>query len=144
VAADRPETVAADRPAPVTPPRPAPAVERPGPAPADHFIPPRPVDPGRRHALGGQAKPFAAAAMANGAPEPAPPAEPRRTRTLFERVTGSVRSRKAQAERRPEPQPEPELEDAVVPTTPEPEGVTLPRVEEDLLDIPAFLRRQAN
>ena len=140
----RPETVAVGRPAPVAPPRPAPAVERPAPAPADRFIPPRPVDPGRRHALGGQAKAFAAAAMANGAPEPAPPAEPRRTRTLFERVTGGVRSRKAQAERRPKPQPEPELEDAVVPTTPEPEGVTLPRVEEDLLDIPAFLRRQAN
>ncbi|MFQ5783300.1 MAG: cell division protein FtsZ [Alphaproteobacteria bacterium] len=114
----------------------------------DSFIPPPPVEPGRRAPLGPRAEPFAAAAMANGTLAPTR-SEPRRTPTLFERVTSSVRARQPRttpsAPARRTPAAEPVLETAGGP--PEPsvsESLTLPRVEEDLLDIPAFLRRQSN
>ncbi len=119
--------------------------------PDDSFIPPPAVEPGGEAPIAAQAEPFAAAAMANG-PRPVP--ERRRGPTLFERVTGSGRAR--QTPPAPEPVAEPVAEPVVEPVA-EPVATAVaapapvpsdrlapPRVEEDLLDIPAFLRRQAN
>ncbi len=113
---------------------------------SDDFIPPAPVEPGRRRSLAVNAEPFAAAAMANGVmsrPQP----EPRRVPSLFERVTGTGRARQPRSEPEPElqPKPAPVLETThAAPPEAGADTTTLPRVEEDLLDIPAFLRRQAN
>ena len=115
------------------------------------FIPPAPVDP--RGPLSTTADPFAAAAVANGAGSPAAP-------SLFERVTGISRVTKPKA---PAAQPtpirsEPKVGMAPAPVTMAPESPLQPTLggldgtertlansaEDDLLDIPAFLRRQAN
>ncbi len=102
----------------------------------DDFIPPPAIEPGGDAPRPAEAEPFAAAAMANG-PQPTP--ERRRGPTLFERVTGSGRARQLRPKRERSADalaeaPTPVAADRLVP----------PRVEEDLLDIPAFLRRQAN
>ena len=128
----------------------------------DAFIPPKPVEPQTRPVVVAApvvaaADPFAAAAMTNGAK----PAAPRKVRspTLFERVTGAARHR----ERPPEPAIPAVAPPAPAPTAPaqpaaprtEPQQprlgpldpadrVTVSKAEEDLLEIPAFLRRQAN
>ena len=99
----------------------------------DGFVPPPPVEPDRRPPLATHAEPFAAAAMTNGAK--APP-ESRRGPTLFERVTGAGRTRQPRAE------PKPVVEAA--PASASADNLTLAQVETDPLDIPAFLRRQAN
>ena len=85
--------------------------------------------------------PYAAAAMANGGRAPQKPAKTRGP-SLFERVTGV--GRRALAEPEPAPRVAP-------PAAPQPRLGTLdpadrltPPRDEDLLDIPAFLRRQAN
>ncbi len=126
----------------------------------DSFIPPPPVEPGRRAAPLGRAEPFAAAAMENGARTPARP-EPRRAPTLFKSMLDGVRGRQPRSEAsqpaeparqakpasaaRPPAPAKPEREPELVGAAPQvTEGLTLPRVEEDLLDIPAFLRRQTN
>jgi cell division protein FtsZ len=86
--------------------------------------------------------PYAAAAMENGG-RPLP-AKKSRGPSLFERVTGVGRSR-----------PPAEPERAARPTASQPQQPRLgaldpgerlvgSKSEEDLLDIPAFLRRQAN
>ena len=133
--------------------------------PEDSFIPPPPVEPGPRWPFSARPEPFAEAAMENGSvPAPRGKLEPRRALSLFERVTGTGRAR----ETRPEPQREPVFEpvrDKVRepnPAAPEPvlepvletagaetqsSSVEEPkpqRPEDDLLDIPAFLRRQIN
>ena len=117
-------------------------------APERGFIPPPPVSPGPKSTLGNTAEPFASAAMSNGAP----PMKKVLSRglSLFERMTGSGKARKdpppVQSAPKGEPllraaaaKPEAALSCAAKPT----EGLTLPKVEEDVLDIPAFLRRQA-
>ncbi|MCH7889778.1 MAG: hypothetical protein IIA00_10965, partial [Proteobacteria bacterium] len=98
--------------------------------------PPPAIEPGGDAPRPAQAEPFAAAAMANG-PRPAP--ERRRGPTLFERVTGSGRARQLRPKRE-------RAADALAeaPTPVAADRLVPPRVEEDLLDIPAFLRRQAN
>ncbi|MBV8652321.1 MAG: cell division protein FtsZ [Alphaproteobacteria bacterium] len=111
------------------------------------FIAPRAVEPAVARPPAAAAAvtpdPYAAAAMENGG-RPAP-AKKSRGPSLFERVTGVGRSRPAEPER---PQPR----------TASPAQAQQPRLgsldpgdrlvgsktEEDLLDIPAFLRRQAN
>jgi cell division protein FtsZ len=132
------------------------------------FIAPAPVDPSTAAAQPAQAKvepvqadPFAEAAMANPppapvarAPERAPPRpqpevriEKPRAPSLFERVTGTARRAAPPAAAQP----------ARAPVTPPPaaaqprlghidpgERLASSQVEDDLLDIPAFLRRQAN
>jgi len=147
----------------------APAATKETPA-DDSFIPPPPVEPGRRAASLGRAEPFAAAAMENGARTPARP-EPRRAPTLFKSMLDGVRGRQPRSEAsqvdpqaapqetpqaakratvsaqpaRPPASAKPEREPELVGAAPQvTEGLTLPRVEEDLLDIPAFLRRQTN
>ena len=113
--------------------------------------------------------PFAAAAMANGGnnPEIKPEAsEPKvKKKSLFERVTGlnGNNAPKAEApvpfkpkatmppphpapvpEPKPEPTPSPALEQNQLGGLDESDRLPASQPEEDLLDIPAFLRRQAN
>jgi cell division protein FtsZ len=118
----------------------------------DAFIPPKPVEPQVRPpvvtAPVGSPDPFAAAAMANGGR--GQPAYKMRAPSLFERVTGVGRARSAQAEpvtaapvappQPPAPQPQ---QPRLGPLDPA-DRVTVSKGEEDLLEIPAFLRRQAN
>ncbi len=133
-----------EEPRPVLPQRPA-------------FIPPRPVRPGDVRSEAKPAEPFAAAAIENARSEPPQPR--RKGLTLFERMTGTGRARpqiepsaiakqpgaKAEAKVSPRPKPAP-LEtgqpqlgglDSADQTGPSP-------AEEEMLEIPAFLRRQAN
>ena len=113
------------------------------------FIPPPPVSPGPKSTLSDTAEPFAPAAMSNGAP-PQPTKPPSRGLSLFERVTGVGRARKAPPQTQSATKTEPILQ-ATAASEPAPkeaakpnEGLTLPKVKEDVLDIPAFLRRQSN
>ncbi|HLJ62788.1 MAG TPA: cell division protein FtsZ [Stellaceae bacterium] len=107
----------------------------------DAFIAPRAVEPAQPRTLAANASadPFAAAAMANGgkAPDKAhAKAKPSRGPSLFERVTGVRSTRSAEVESRAPAQPRLgplDREDRLAAAR-----------EEDLLDIPAFLRRQAN
>jgi cell division protein FtsZ len=120
----------------------------------DAFIPPKPVEPQVRPAVAAppvrSPDPFAAAAMANGGR--GQPAYKMRGPSLFERVTGVGRGR-------PTPAAPPPITTGPVapaqPTAAQPQQprlgpldpadrVTVSKGEEDLLEIPAFLRRQAN
>jgi cell division protein FtsZ len=136
--------------------RPATAVRtgsavRPAPTAAstDVFIPPPAVSCSEDDPASAP-EPFAAAAMING--ERATDAEPRsakaRVSGLFARVTGGVRVARPQ---RPEPQAQPAAEKPAIGERPRRLGGVSPdqrlpvsQPSEDLLDIPAFLRRQAN
>ena len=135
--------------------------------PADEpFMPPPPVEPVAEAPTA--AEPFAAAAMANGGPGGVPGGVKARRPSLFERVTGAGRARQAKeavteavtaaaaAMTAPEVQPAPETvavaERAaeITPAAAQPKLGELDApekrkgIKEDLLDIPAFLRRQAN
>ncbi|MPY68732.1 MAG: cell division protein FtsZ, partial [Alphaproteobacteria bacterium] len=141
-------------------PEPAPAAQR------ESFIPPPPVEVARAERTEAAAPdPYRAAEFVNGS---APP-DRRRAPNLFRRMTESALGRKERPEiaekpaqpaapRMPEPRaamPEPRPQPAAAPA-PAPakqsrlDGVDpqdrlqSSRSEEDLLDIPAFLRRQAN
>ena len=136
--------------------------------PGEPFMPPPPVEPVAEAPT--TAEPFAAAAMANGGPGGVPGGAKARRRgpSLFERVTGAGRAWQAKdpvteaatatttaaaaamtapeattvavAERTAEITPEaaqPKLGELDAPEKGK-------GIEEDLLDIPAFLRRQAN
>jgi len=148
--AAKPATAA---PAPAPAPEPVPALAHEPPPPQAEaaeqaalgkgsFIAPRPAEPA-------PARPaMAAAPVAPTAPPPAARPEPAKPKTrmpsLFERVTNAGRLIK-----RDEPAPGPR----VAPAGPTPprlgtldpaDRITAPSREEELLDIPAFLRRQAN
>jgi cell division protein FtsZ len=140
-------------PEPVKPPAATPSVGA-----LDAFIPPQPVDPADG-AIGLRPEPFAAAAMINGAKEPPsdePPAKRKSTwPSLFERVTGTGRAARARFSRAQHAQADHgtagEARKEAPPAQPRLRGLDPserlvgPRAgEEDLLDIPAFLRRQAN
>jgi cell division protein FtsZ len=107
------------------------------------FVAPRPVE----------AAPARPVPIAQPAVPPAPDAPPPRARgrvpSLIERVTGVGRARPVAApppERTPQPPPAPAAVRSVPPrlTPLEPEERPGASKEDDLLDIPAFLRRQAN
>jgi cell division protein FtsZ len=118
----------------------------------DAFIPPKPVEPQVRPTVAtasvGSPDPFAAAAMANGGR--GQPAYKMRAPSLFERVTGVGRARAAAPQpvtagpvappQPPAPQPQ---QPRLGPLDPA-DRVTVSKGEEDLLEIPTFLRRQAN
>jgi cell division protein FtsZ len=159
------EAPVAAAPAPVAEPTLAPAMARAEPA----FIPPRAVEPmvaepriaNPAATRAAPANPFAAADMANAAAatrEPAPTPR-RRLPSLFERVTGTGRARSAEAATAqpvaartpattatpapaPAPQPAP-VQQRLGGLDPS-DRLMATRAEDDLLDIPAFLRRQAN
>mgnify|MGYP001131387710 CR=1 FL=1 len=118
------------------------------------FIPPRPVEPQQAHAarIERAADPFAAAAMENGGARVEPARERRRGPSLFERVTGTGRARAQAAQSTsvsappqpaPAPQPQPAPQPRLGGLDPA-DRVAPPSPQDDLLDIPAFLRRQAN
>ena len=117
------------------------------------FMPPPAVDP-RNPEPARQPDPFRAADLLNAAPA-APEKKRAGAANLFARMTGS--SRRKEPERR-EPQPAPAAE-RVAPPPPRVEPAPAqrrldgvdpqdrlpsPQGDDDLLDIPAFLRRQAN
>jgi cell division protein FtsZ len=162
------EAPIAAAPAPVAEPAPAPApaVARAEPA----FIPPRAVEPmvavpriaNPAATRAAPANPFAAADMANAAAATREPAPRRRLPSLFERVTGTGRARSAEAApAQPAAARTPAAPAATAATAPAAAPQPAPvqqrlggldpsdrlmttRAEDDLLDIPAFLRRQAN
>ena len=122
------------------------------------FIPPQPMDPGQR-------APMAAPPVSMSvppAPAPQPPQqqhhyaeEPKKRQSLFSRVTGLGR-RKEETPAEPPRQALPPVAPAVsappaaasqaprMTVDPTPHGTKMASHEEDVLDIPAFLRRQAN
>jgi len=99
----------------------------------DAFVAPKPVDPGLTRAV----------PLTQPAVPPAPkvkdamPKPKGRVPSLIERVTGVGRARATPPEAAPRPSSQPRLAPL------EPDDRSLAK-EEDLLDIPAFLRRQAN
>ncbi|HEX7969054.1 MAG TPA: cell division protein FtsZ [Stellaceae bacterium] len=111
------------------------------------FIAPRPIEVAARPAPVAQPTvgpdPYAVAAMENGGRAPQKPAKGRGP-SLFERVTGVARGRSA-GEAEPTPpraaQPQP-AQPRLGPL--DPADRLRPAKDEDVLDIPAFLRRQAN
>ncbi len=111
------------------------------PAPRSAFIPPRPVEPGnRRMPEAGTANPFTTADLVNAGPVPE---KPRRggLSSLFNRATGGGERKTASAPKAPV---------TPVPQQPRLEGmdpkdrIMMSEPEDDLLEIPTFLRRQAN
>jgi cell division protein FtsZ len=130
-------------------PQPEPEPQRPM-AREDSFLAPPPAMPQRRREPEQKPEPQAAAALASGGHE-------QRRPSLFERMTGTGRAKESRQEVKersepamssapkapatrpaPEPQPEPSLvADAS-------NRMEVSSVEDDVLDIPAFLRRQAN
>jgi cell division protein FtsZ len=109
------------------------------------YIAPKPMQPSRRRVPAGRPEAFAEAAVTNGSG--AGP-EKRTAANLLQRITRSGRARQIE----PETTPIEKLKAETVPTPPKPAPVAepvendliKPAPEEDLLDIPAFLRRQAN
>ncbi len=141
----REETVAQGEPAPATP----------GTNMEDAFIPEAPLSASGEEAVQ-TADPFAAAAMANGAKnkEPQPSSAPRaKKQSLFERVTGLAGAnstpREAEAPipltpKAPAPAPQAAPAQNKLGGLDQTDRLPTPQPEDDLLDIPAFLRRQAN
>ncbi len=154
--------------APATAAQPAPRVAEP------NFIPPRPVEPAVeptiRHAQPLAVDPIAAADLANAGAQPTRESASRRGFNLFKQVTGLTARKAGQSaaapathQAQPPARPEPRLstpqpaQRAQAPAVPTP-AVSQPKIggldaptppsnssnQEDLLDIPAFLRRQAN
>ena len=100
------------------------------------FIPPRAAEPTLSREPIRAAEPFAAAAMANGTPEPVRP--PSASPSLIERMAGGSWSRRPAETRTADTHIEPKLT-GLERAEPAPTAR-----EDDILDIPAFLRRQAN
>jgi cell division protein FtsZ len=141
-AAPRSEPAAAE-PRPESAPEPAPAAAAAAESAAlrnGAFIAPRPVDAGPARPL-----PVAQAAVPPAAHE-APPRARGRVPSLIERVTGVGRSRASAPapDRTPRPAAPPPRSAPPRLTPLEPEEGPGASKEDDLLDIPAFLRRQAN
>jgi cell division protein FtsZ len=151
------ETARTEAPAPVAAAVPPAVAIEAGPTPAQAeaieaaavrngaFIAPRPVEvPGARPPVIAQPAvapdAYAAAAMENGARAPQKPKS--RGPSLFERVTGVTRRAAPQPEPVPAPRPAPPLQPRLGAL--DPADRLGPSKDEDLLDIPAFLRRQAN
>ena len=151
----RPGALRSEASRPVTPPRAEakPAMDEP-------FIAPRPMEPDGEPSLAApaekQAEPFAAAAVTNGyqAPPKAtkptqPAAAPAAEKpSLFARVTRHIA-----AAPKPAAAPAPRVTAPTPPAAPQQprlgaldpgERIAQSQTEDDLLDIPAFLRRQAN
>tara|TARA_A100001037_G_scaffold280264_2_gene282860 strand:- start:16 stop:1785 length:1770 start_codon:yes stop_codon:yes gene_type:complete len=131
------------------------------PPPADAFIPPIPMEAQSRTPQAERPEPFAEAAMTNGAPTTSNRSG---SPSLLERMTGTGRAKKQREVAEPAA-PAPSAPTATKPDAPAPSPVPAPaaeatapampqvepsdrlappRPDEDLLDIPAFLRRQAN
>lgn len=126
--------------APVMAPRAQPVTPRPEAAARDQFIPPRPADPERPSEPAAQPEVKAEADLLNATRSEAPPEMAPVKTSLFERMT---RTGRAKAPAAPAPlRTEPVLETVGADLAPEPAATS--SAEEDLLDIPTFLRRQSN
>ncbi len=139
-------TPAPARPAALVPAAPAmaadaqPVTPRPEAAKRDQFIPPRPADPERPSAPAAQPEVMAEADLLDATQSEAPPVLAPVKTSLFERMT---RTGRAKAPAAPAPlRTEPVLETVGADLAPEPAATS--SAEEDLLDIPTFLRRQSN
>ena len=135
----------------------APQVE--APSPADAFIPPRPVEAESHAPRMEKPEPFAEAAMTNGAPAPSGRSG---SPSLLERMTGTGRARRTKETadapaaaarssdaRQPETagtdsSPAPAAERPMLTRVEASDRLAPPRPDEDLLDIPTFLRRPSN
>ena len=140
--------------APAEPPAPQPeqAVEEPQvtqqPNRRAPFIPAKPVV-AEESAEDAEPEPFAAAAMENGRNDGEKAQKEHRRPSLFERMTGAGKpatpTTKETATVSPMPKPKPAAPETAAPEAPEAdERFQLSQAEEEMLDIPAFLRRQAN
>ena len=139
-------TPAPARPAALVPAAPAmaagaqPVTPRPEAAKRDQFIPPRPADPERPSAPAAQPEVMAEADLLDATRSEAPSVLAPVKTSLFERMT---RTGRAKAPAAPAPlRTEPVLETVGADLAPEPAATS--SAEEDLLDIPTFLRRQSN
>ncbi|MEQ8603537.1 MAG: cell division protein FtsZ [Marivibrio sp.] len=160
-------------PQPKAEPRAETQTEAPAPVrPREAFIPPKPASPGEmKDPRAGRADAFAEAAMANGSARERDEAKPKAKPSLFSRMTGlglGARGEAAQPARPAKPA-EPTLLKRADGKTPEEaaraeraasepapaaaqpaqkaepqEDLAPTRAEEEMLEIPAFLRRQAN
>jgi cell division protein FtsZ len=113
-------------------------------AKGDAFIAPRPVEAPQRPAMLAQpaVAPDPYAAAENGGRMPQKPPVKSRGQSLFERVTGVARRAPAEAEPPPRMMPPAPAQSRLGAL--DPADRLGPSKDEDLLDIPAFLRRQAN
>ena len=117
------------------------------------FIPPKPVV-AEQATEEGEPEPFAAAAMGNARSDPQKPQQEQRRPSPFERMTGAAKPAQKENPAAPAPKefwyrsqkPANAPDAALLPAqSPEPEErFQLSQAEEEMLDIPAFLRRQAN
>jgi cell division protein FtsZ len=107
----------------------------------DVFIAPRPVEAPQRPATLVQPALAADPYAENGARAPQKPVKSR-GQSLFERVTGVGRRLAAEPEPAPRPAPPAPAQPRLGPL--DPADRLTPTKDDDLLDIPAFLRRQAN
>jgi len=112
------------------------------------FIPSKPVV-SEESAEDTAPEPFAAAAMENARNDGEKAQNERRRPSLFERMTGAGKlttpTTKETATVSPMSEPKPAAPEALAPETREAdERFQLSQAEEEMLDIPAFLRRQAN
>ena len=138
--------------APAEPPAPQPeqAVEEPQvtqqPNRRAPFIPAKPVV-AEESAEDAEPDPFAAAAMENGRNEGEKAQKEHRRPSLFERMTGAGKPATPTTKEPAtvSPKPKPAAPETAAPEAPEAdERFQLSQAEEEMLDIPAFLRRQAN
>jgi len=110
------------------------------------FIPPKPVV-AEESAEDAEPEPFAAAAMENARNDGEKPQKEHRRPSLFERMTGAGKPTTPTTKETAtvSPMPKPAAPEAATPEAPEAdERFQLSQAEEEMLDIPAFLRRQAN
>jgi cell division protein FtsZ len=140
--------------APMEEPVNEPAMPKPMASDRPAFIPPRPARPGDAAGQREKAEPFAAAAMENARSEP--PKERRRGLSLFERMTGTGRTQKPKAEEPHLTEPAPKASAPRPAPARDASGQSSfngldsgsdpapSAAEEEMLEIPAFLRRQAN
>ena len=138
--------------APAEPPAPQPeqAVEEPQvtqqPNRRAPFIPAKPVV-AEESAEDAEPEPFAAAAMENGRNDGEKAQKEHRRPSLFERMTGAGKPATPTTRETAtvSPKPKPAAPETAAPEAPEAdERFQLSQAEEEMLDIPAFLRRQAN
>ena len=107
------------------------------------FIPSKPVV-AEESAEDVEPEPFAAAAMENARNDGGKSQNERRRPSLFERMTGAGKPTTKETAT-VSPMPKPATPEAVALEAPEADQrFQLSQAEEEMLDIPAFLRRQAN
>jgi len=147
VTVTKPAQTQAVAPAATPAPQPEQAVEEPQvtqqPNRRAPFIPAKPMV-AEENAEDAEPEPFAAAAMENGRNDGEKAQKEHRRPSLFERMTGAGKPT-TPTTKAVSPMPKPATPETAAPEAPEAdERFQLSQAEEEMLDIPAFLRRQAN